>query len=100
LTLSNSSKWIFKPYFSNHPEDKLPKDAWIDFLKTRDHTSTTRTNTRPFTVEEQQRILLVGACLTCHEEHSEVMKKSLMGFEALIDNLSTKCNCLFGINGL
>ncbi|MCK7517635.1 MAG: hypothetical protein MZV64_07920 [Ignavibacteriales bacterium] len=66
----------------------LPKDAWIGFLKTRDETSTTRTNTRPFTVEEQKRILLVGACLTCHEENSKVMKESLIDFEMVLQRIS------------
>ncbi len=79
------------PQFSNHKEDNLPKDAWIGFIKTRDETSTTRLNTRPFTVEEQKRILLVGACLTCHEENSEVMKESLDNFEKVLKSITKKC---------
>ncbi|MCW8822859.1 MAG: hypothetical protein OQK63_02160, partial [Ignavibacteriaceae bacterium] len=69
----------------------LPKDAWIGFLITRDETSTTRINTRPFTVEEQKKILNIGACLTCHEEQSAVMKESLVDFELILKNLSKKC---------
>ena len=84
-------KWSFEPQFSNHKEDNLPKDAWIGFLKTRDETSTTRTYTRPFTVEEQKRILLVGACLTCHDEQSEVMKSSLNDFSEVLKQISRKC---------
>jgi hypothetical protein len=91
LKFSESGKWIFKPYFSNHKEDNLPKDAWIGFLKTRDETSTTRTNTRPFAILEQKRILLIGACLTCHEEQSEVMKKSLNNFNIILENISSEC---------
>lgn len=91
MSYSNNGRWNFTPQFSNHKEDNLPKDAWIGFMKTRDETSTTRTNTRPFSIEEQKRILLVGACLTCHEEKSEVMKKSLIDFEKTLINLSTKC---------
>ncbi|MCW8823653.1 MAG: hypothetical protein OQK63_06180 [Ignavibacteriaceae bacterium] len=91
LSYSINGKWKFIPQFSNHKEDNLPKDAWIGFLKSRDETSTTRINTRPFTVEEQKRILLVGACLTCHEEQSEVMKKSLVDFEDIVKNISSKC---------
>jgi nitrate/TMAO reductase-like tetraheme cytochrome c subunit len=89
--INRTGYWIFMPQFSNHKEDSLPKDAWIGFLKTRDETSTTRTNTRPFTVEEQQRILLVGACLTCHEEHSEVMKESLIDWEVVLQRISQNC---------
>jgi len=91
LTYSKFGKWSFEPQFSNHKEDNLPKDAWIGFLKTRDETSTTRTYTRPFTVEEQKRILLVGACLTCHQEESEVIKTSLVNFKNQLKKLSKKC---------
>jgi hypothetical protein len=91
LSYSSYGKWNFKPFFLNHKEDNLPKDAWIGFIKSRDETSTTRINTGPFTVEEQKRILIVGACLTCHEEQSEVMKKSLVDFEDIIKNISSKC---------
>jgi len=91
LGLSSNGKWIFEPQFSNHKEDNLPKDAWIGFLKTRDESSTTRTYTRPFTVEEQKRILLVGACLTCHEEDSKVMKESLLDFGLVLQRMSKKC---------
>jgi hypothetical protein len=89
--LSSTGKWKFEPQFSNHSEDNLPKDAWIGFLKTRDETSTTRTNTRPFNVKEQKRILLVGACLTCHDENSEMMKESLDGFAKVLMRVSKKC---------
>ena len=91
LSYSKNGKWSFEPHFSNHKEDNLPKDAWIGFLKTRDETSTTRTYTRPFTVEEQKRILLVGACLTCHEENSNVMKESLNNFDEVLKRISQNC---------
>jgi hypothetical protein len=91
LTFSGRGKWIFKPQFSNLKEDNLPKDAWIGFLKSRDESSTTRTNTRPFSIEEQKRILLVGACLTCHDEQTEIMKKSLIDFESVLNYRSSKC---------
>ncbi len=91
LTYSKKGKWSFEQQFSNHKEDNLPKDAWIGFLKSRDETSTTRTYTRPFTVEEQKRILLVGSCLTCHEENSEVMKESLIGWEVVLKRISPNC---------
>jgi hypothetical protein len=91
LIFNRNGKWSFEPQFSNHKEDNLPKDAWIGFLKTRDETSTTRTYTRPFTVEEQKRILLVGACLTCHDGQSEIMKKSLSDSGTILKNISSKC---------
>lgn len=91
LVFNRNGKWNFAPEFSYHKEDNLPKDAWIGFLETRDETSTTRTYTRPFTVEEQKRILLVGACLTCHDEDSKVMKESLLDFEKVLKNISERC---------
>lgn len=85
------NKINFDPHFERRKEDNLPKDAWIGFLKTRGETSTTRTYTRPFTVEEQKRILLVGAFLTCHDEKSNVMQESLIDFESVSKRLSKKC---------
>ncbi|WP_337872049.1 hypothetical protein [Ignavibacterium sp.] len=91
LNSNYTGRWTFTPHFDAHKEDNLPKDAWIGFLQTRDVSSTTRTNTRPFTVEEQKRILLVGACLTCHDENSKVMKESLVDFEKILKKVSVKC---------
>lgn len=91
LTFSKTGKWSFEPQFSNHKQDNLPKDAWIGFLKTRDETSTTRINTRPFTVEEQKRILFVGACLNCHDETSKIIEQSLVDFENIKSKITVKC---------
>jgi hypothetical protein len=91
LTYSKKGKWSFEPQFSNHIQDNLPKDAWIGFLKTRDESSTTRIYTRPFTVEEQKRIILVGACLTCHEENSKVILETLIDWKNVFTKTSSKC---------
>ena len=91
LEYSKNGNWIFTPHFENRTEDKLPKDAWIGFLKTRDETSTTRTITRPFTIEEQKRILLVGACLNCHDENSSVMKRSFIEFDVVLSKVTDNC---------
>ena len=37
------------------------------------------------------KILAVGACLTCHDENSKVMKESLNHFEELMKKRSDKC---------
>ena len=91
LEYSKNGNWIFTPHFENRTEDKLPKDAWIGFLKTRDETSTTRTITRPFTIEEQKRILLVGACLNCHDENSSVMTRSFIEFDVVLSKVTDNC---------
>lgn len=91
LFYSKKGEWNFQSQLLKHPEDGLPKDAWIGFLQTREESSTTRTNTRPFNLKEQKRVLLVGACLTCHKESSYVMRESLLDFEKLLKRISKKC---------
>ena len=74
--------------------DNLPEDAWIPFLKTEDAAiiKSTRTNFRPFTVKEQQQVLLIGACLQCHKEDSKVMQQSLIeGINPLLKRLDKSC---------
>jgi hypothetical protein len=39
---------------------------------------------RPFSVDEQRRILTVGACLTCHPANSPLMQRSVRDFAALV----------------
>jgi hypothetical protein len=84
-------KWEFKPRFENDINDNLPADAWIDFLQTRNGMVSTRKNVFPFTVEQQKKILTVGACLTCHKEDSEIMLKSLNDFEKLVKGKKSQC---------
>ena len=69
-----SGKWIFTPKYPLSKYDGLPLDAWIGFLGTRKDYYSTRTNYRPFTIEEQKNILTVGACLSCHKSDSKPMK--------------------------
>ncbi len=88
---SGKGKWRFSPLYEQDINDGLPADAWIDFLKTRTENMSTRSNVFPFSVDQQKRILTAGACLTCHDENSEVMKKSLNNFDALIAKRSQKC---------
>ncbi|MBK8943867.1 MAG: hypothetical protein IPM32_01230 [Ignavibacteriae bacterium] len=84
-------KWIFKSKYKNVEYDNLPEDAWIGFLQTRNKDFATRKNIRPFNIDEQKRILTVGACLTCHKSDSEIMKESLSNIENQLKNLSQKC---------
>ncbi len=84
-------KWKFTPKFALVKYDNLPEDAWIGFLQTRTKDMATRENVRPFSVEEQKKILTVGACLTCHKSESEIMKTSLTNYQNQKSNLSSKC---------
>ncbi|QGY43276.1 hypothetical protein GM418_06260 [Maribellus comscasis] len=83
-------KWLFNAKYENI-EDGLPADAWVDFLKTREGKVSTRSNVFPFSVEQQKKILTVGACLTCHDENSTVMKESLNHFSKVIKTISSEC---------
>lgn len=91
LTYSSYGKWTFEPEYENNKFDGLPEDAWTGFLKERIGVSATRNAMRPFNIEEQKKILRVGACLTCHPEQSSVMKQSLQNFEKQVQKMSAKC---------
>ena len=84
-------RWVFEPKYSLVQHDNLPEDAWIGFLQYRDKYAATRENVRPFTIEEQKKILTFGACLTCHENKSKLIQSSLNEYENLLNNLSAKC---------
>jgi hypothetical protein len=88
---SGAGTWKFEAMYVNEKNDNLPADAWTGFLQTRDTKVSTRTNVFPFTSGQQQKILTVGACLTCHDENSVVMKRSLNEFETLMKSRSKKC---------
>ena len=84
-------KWQFFPAYVNEPEDGLPQDAWIGFLERSEPPNSTRPDARPFSVEEQKRILTVGACLVCHDENSSVMMLGINNFHEVNMRLSKSC---------
>jgi hypothetical protein len=90
----NAGSWQFQPKFATKHEDGLPEDAWTGFLTPpdSDRPLSTRTDFRPFTPEEQRKLLTVGTCLTCHKETSEIMKRSLdEDFESYLGKISEAC---------
>jgi len=84
-------RWRFTPAMASLPADGLPADAWIPFLGERGGMVSTRMDVRPFTAEEQRRILRVGACLTCHARGSAVMRDSVRDFAAVLAGRSPRC---------
>ena len=90
LDYSKSGKWSFK---STYPKssDGLPQDAWIGFLTDDVKNKATRKNARPFTLKEQQKILRVAACLTCHKENSSVVSAMLTDFDKVIKRVNSAC---------
>ena len=83
--------WKFEPKFPANSRDGLPLDAWIGFLQEPKAGSTTRTNSRPLNLQEQQKILLVGACLQCHVEGEEGLKNVFVDFAHYQKYLSRQC---------
>jgi quinol-cytochrome oxidoreductase complex cytochrome b subunit len=91
LSAGGRGRWRFTPAMPILPNDGLPADAWIPFLGTRTGIVSTRDDVRPFSVEEQRRILTVGACLTCHEGDSRAMRESVKDFERLTARRRSVC---------
>jgi hypothetical protein len=94
-TITNDiGRWTFIPEYEINDNDKLPEDAWIPYLKPidKDKTNSTRSNFRPFTLNEQKQLLLVGTCLQCHKGNSNIMQESLInGIKPLLEKLDKKC---------
>ncbi len=88
---STGGRWTFRPASPTVTEDGLPADAWVPFLGARTGMVSTREDVRPFTVEEQRGILLVGACLTCHPSDSRAMRDSVRDFKAALNRRSSRC---------
>ncbi|WP_163709037.1 cytochrome b family protein [Mangrovibacterium lignilyticum] len=84
-------KWTFNPKYEDDPHDNLPGDAWTGFMQNRNGVVSTRTNVQPFDIEQQQKILTVGACLHCHDQKSNLMLNTLDNFNALIQKRSSRC---------
>jgi len=97
---NDKGTWIYESQYAANKYDGLPEDAWIGFSIYSDDTAvssdgslhSTRSDFRPFTKEEQKRILLVGACMTCHDETSREILNSLEGdFNDYLHSISRKC---------
>lgn len=88
---TETGEWEFRNHFAENVRDGLPEDAWTGFLQQRDDQAATRYGMRPFSVQEQQTILLVGTCLTCHDQESDIMQRSLRDFDVLVRQRSEKC---------
>lgn len=91
-------RWLFTPAYEINEIDGLPEDAWIPFYSTEQPEKpeksyySTRTDFRPFTTDEQQRILRVGSCFNCHDEESEIMMNSLdVNFDEYLKSIDKQC---------
>ncbi len=87
----DGGRWTFAPAMPPSIHDGLPEDAWIPFLGARPGPLSTRDDVRPFSVEEQRRILAAGACLTCHQGDSRVMQDAIADWEDALRRASARC---------
>jgi hypothetical protein len=89
----SNGRWLFSPEYAENAYDGLPEDAWIPFLGVpKSDVFSTRSDFRPFDMEEQKRILTVGTCLECHAPESALMKRSLYsGINPLLLEISEQC---------
>lgn len=87
----STASWQFTPAYARSREDGLPADAWIGFLVEPNPDTTTRKTARPFNLEEQKRILLVGACLQCHNETDRRLAAAFADFAHYPRYLSKRC---------
>jgi cytochrome c553 len=87
-----TGQWTFESTYE-YLQDGLPADAWTGFLEEPDaNMYSTRQDFKPFSLEEQQNILAVGACLTCHKDDSKVMLNSLsIPFSEYKKKMSSRC---------
>ena len=86
-----SGRWTFAPKEKASAHDGLPGDSWTGFLQARTGMVSTRAGARPFSVEEQRRILTVGACLTCHAGDSAVMTRAVADFAGTLARKNPRC---------
>jgi len=89
---NHNAKLSFIPKYRRLPQDKLPEDAWIPFLKkSNSKFNSTRLYYRPFSKYEQVKILRVGICLNCHNEKDKKIIKIFRNFKDYKNHLSPNC---------
>ena len=78
---SKTARWEFTSYYANTPQDGLPQDAWIGFMK--DINGKTRYSSHdyffPLDLKEQKKMLEVGACIHCHQKDDQFLKRLTNG---------------------
>ncbi len=86
--------WQFESLYENSNIDSLPQDAWQGFLNQieKDRKYSAHENFYPLNLENQKKVLQVGACLHCHKGDSSLQEKMINGnYQSLLRNLNDKC---------
>jgi hypothetical protein len=74
---SKFAHWEFTSYYANSPQDGLPQDAWIGFMKDLNVKTTYSSHNYfyPLDLKEQKKMLQVGTCIHCHEKDDTFLKR-------------------------
>ena len=84
-------RWQLRSLYERLPVDGLPADAWTALLTTRAGAVSTRVGARPLNAEEQGRVLLVGACLECHDPERDARVTIFRDFAVSLKRLTSSC---------
>jgi hypothetical protein len=82
----------FESEYADHPADNLPLDSWIKPFTELKEPSSTRVGARPFNSSEQNKILVVGRCLSCHKGSADNIKKIYSDFTKSMRLKRNDCN--------
>lgn len=86
--------WEFTPYYANAPHDGLPQDAWIGFMKdlNKNGTYSSHDYFKPLNLKEQKKMLQVGACIHCHQNQPQFLKRLTTNYIQMM--MSKKASCI------
>lgn len=91
---SKTARWEFTSYYANAPQDGLPQDAWIGFLKDINKKTTYSSHDYffPLDLKEQKKMLEVGACIHCHQKDDKFLKRLTHGdYQKILKSRKKAC---------
>lgn len=95
---NNKGYWQFESLYEFSEQDSLPQDAWHGFLHTIDDSRkySAHENFLPLNLEEQKKVLQVGACLYCHKNEIPIRTEMTKGnYQNLLRKISKECVLAF-----
>lgn len=91
---NNKAHWKFDSYYADAPQDGLPQDAWIGFLKdvNQKKTYSAHDYLKPLDLKDQKKMLQVGACVECHGKDKAFLNRMVEGeYQKMLKNRTKKC---------
>jgi len=90
----NKGYWTFEAAYEKNLSDKLPQDAWNGFLSEINNSKkySAHSGFLPLDLDEQKKILQVGACLHCHKNDTILQNKMIYGdYQNLLKQRKKDC---------